>query len=272
MATAWFVLIVLCLLMYVVLDGYDLGIGVATLFERDRRRRYEMLELVAPAWDGNETWLVLLIVSLWAGFPLAFGMACLAALNGTAAPLNLHGPGRAIAFTGLLLFVAASVVMALVTLRPAARDDSVPLAGLVTATMAPRASRLRAMNRSRAGPRRSPTRGSARRSSTGSPSPATSWRPAPTPTGSRTPAPNAPPDEKRPPRCPPTPPTNSPNPTTVPSLSALPARSSPRSCSASATSSSATPTRPSTPSCAGSSPITATIGPPASVGSSTASG
>jgi cytochrome d ubiquinol oxidase subunit II len=63
-------------------------------------------------------------------------VACLAALNGTAAPLNLHGPGRAIAFTGLLLFAAASVVMALVTLRPAARDDSVPLAGLVTATMA----------------------------------------------------------------------------------------------------------------------------------------
>src|ERR1700712_309878 len=38
--------------------------------------------------------------------------------------------------TGLLLFAAASVVMALVTLRPAARDDSVPLAGLATATMA----------------------------------------------------------------------------------------------------------------------------------------
>ena len=73
MATAWFVLMVLCLLMYVVLDGYDLGIGVASLFERDRQRRYDMLELVAPAWDGNETWLVLLVVSLWAGFPLAFG-------------------------------------------------------------------------------------------------------------------------------------------------------------------------------------------------------
>ncbi len=73
MAFVWFVLILLCVLMYVVLDGYDLGIGIATLFERDARRRHEMLELVAVAWDGNETWLVLAGVALWAGFPLAFG-------------------------------------------------------------------------------------------------------------------------------------------------------------------------------------------------------
>jgi cytochrome bd ubiquinol oxidase subunit II len=73
MAVTWFVLILLCLLMYVSLDGYDLGIGVATLLERDRRRRHQLLEQVAQAWDGNETWLVLLAVSLWAGFPLAFG-------------------------------------------------------------------------------------------------------------------------------------------------------------------------------------------------------
>jgi cytochrome bd ubiquinol oxidase subunit II len=73
MAVTWFVLILLCLLMYVSLDGYDLGIGVARLLERDPRRRHELLEQVAQAWDGNETWLVLLAVSLWAGFPPAFG-------------------------------------------------------------------------------------------------------------------------------------------------------------------------------------------------------
>ena len=263
MSAAWFVLILLCLLMYVVLDGYDLGIGVASLFERDGQRRHEMLELVAQAWDGNETWLVLLGVGLWAGFPLAFGTilphaylplivmlfalivrgisvemasqaapapawerafgiaslvaalaqgvvlgtltasltvvngafsgsafgamswfsvltaatvtcgyvalgcafikwkttgdlrayagrrgmvtaglasvlaaACLVAVNGTDAPLNLHGPGRAVAFAGLLLFAATGVVIALVTLRPTVSYDSVPLAGLVTATVA----------------------------------------------------------------------------------------------------------------------------------------
>jgi cytochrome bd ubiquinol oxidase subunit II len=263
MSEVWFALILLCLLMYVSLDGYDLGIGIATLFERDGRRRHELLEQVAQAWDGNETWLVLLAVSLWAGFPLAFGtmlphaylplivvllslivrgvsvemasqappaprwerafgiaslvaalaqgvvfgtltveltvvdgafsgspfgaigwfsvltaatvtcvylalgygylkwkatgelratagrrgavsavlalvlsVACLAAVNATAAPLDLGTPGRAIGFAGLLLFAAAGVAMALVTLRPASGYDALPMAGLVTATVA----------------------------------------------------------------------------------------------------------------------------------------
>jgi cytochrome d ubiquinol oxidase subunit II len=263
MSTAWFLLVLLCLLMYVVLDGYDLGIGVATLMERDAQRRRDMLELVAQAWDANESWLVLAAVALWAGFPLAFGTllphtylaltvmllamivrgisvemasqappapkwerafgvgslvaalaqgvvlaslttsvtvtngaysgspfgsigwfsalaavtvtcgylalgyayakwkttgdlrahagrrgtvtsavtavlaaVCLVAANGTDAPLNLHSPGRAIAFAGLLLFAAAGVVIALVTLRPTASYDSTPIAGLTTATVA----------------------------------------------------------------------------------------------------------------------------------------
>lgn len=74
MTAVWFGLVLLCLLMYVVLDGYDLGVGIATLFERDPAHRHEMLETVALAWDGNETWLVLLGVCLWAGFPAAFGI------------------------------------------------------------------------------------------------------------------------------------------------------------------------------------------------------
>jgi cytochrome bd ubiquinol oxidase subunit II len=73
MQFSFFILILLCLLMYVVLDGYDLGIGIATLFERDAERRHEMIEMVAFAWDGNETWLVLLGVGMWFAFPLAFG-------------------------------------------------------------------------------------------------------------------------------------------------------------------------------------------------------
>jgi cytochrome d ubiquinol oxidase subunit II len=222
-----------------------------------------MLELVAQAWDGNETWLVLLGVTLWAGFPLAFGtilphaylplivmlfglivrgvsvemasqklpaprwerafgvaslvaalaqgaalgtltanltargdayagstfgslgwfsvlsavtVACgylalgyaftkwkatgslrakaarsglfgtaaavvlgaasLAAVNATAAPLNLDSPVRAIGFGWLMLFAAGGVVVALVTLRPASRFDALPTAGLVTAISA----------------------------------------------------------------------------------------------------------------------------------------
>ncbi|MDQ1049642.1 cytochrome d ubiquinol oxidase subunit II [Streptomyces sp. V4I2] len=71
--TLWSATVLVCLLMYVVLDGYDLGIGVATLFERDPAHRRHLLESVAVGWDGNETWLILLGVALWAGFPLAFG-------------------------------------------------------------------------------------------------------------------------------------------------------------------------------------------------------
>jgi len=73
MTIIWFGLILMCLLFYVALDGYDLGIGIAILLERDSRRRSQMRELVTVAWDGNESWLVLLGVALWAGFPLAFG-------------------------------------------------------------------------------------------------------------------------------------------------------------------------------------------------------
>jgi cytochrome bd ubiquinol oxidase subunit II len=73
MPFVWFVLILLCVLMYAALDGFDLGIGIATLLEREAGRRSAMIGMVSLVWDGNETWLVLLAVALWAGFPLAFG-------------------------------------------------------------------------------------------------------------------------------------------------------------------------------------------------------
>jgi cytochrome d ubiquinol oxidase subunit II len=71
-----------------------------------------------------------------AGLASALAAACLVAVNGTDATLNLHSPGRAIAFSGLLLFAATGVVIAILTLRPTVSYDSVPLAGLVTATVA----------------------------------------------------------------------------------------------------------------------------------------
>lgn len=264
-ASLWLGVVLVCLLMYVVLDGYDLGIGVATLLERDARHRRHMLESVAVGWDGNETWLILLGVALWAGFPLAFGtilphlylpmivvlfslivrgvsvemasqappargwttafaiaslfasfaqgfalatltstlhihngafrgsafgafgwfpvltgitvtaayaalgyaytkqkstgllrasagrrglaataltaallIAVLSAINATAAPLNLHSPGRAVAFAGLLIFAAAGTATSLVTFpwkRQSNAADTMPITGLVVATV-----------------------------------------------------------------------------------------------------------------------------------------
>ena len=75
LSDAWMIFVFLSFAMYIVLDGYDLGIGVLTLFERDDRRRREMHELVSWVWDGNESWLVLVALTLWAGVPLVTSVA-----------------------------------------------------------------------------------------------------------------------------------------------------------------------------------------------------
>src|ERR1700761_4321690 len=69
------IVVVFALLTYVLLDGYDLGIGVLTLFQPDAARRRQMLEVVGNVWDGNESWLILLAMGLWGGMPDAFATA-----------------------------------------------------------------------------------------------------------------------------------------------------------------------------------------------------
>jgi cytochrome bd ubiquinol oxidase subunit II len=75
LSDAWMIFVFLALTIYIVLDGYDLGIGVLTLLDRDDSRRRAMYEQVAWTWDGNESWLVLLALTLWAGLPLVTGVA-----------------------------------------------------------------------------------------------------------------------------------------------------------------------------------------------------
>lgn len=60
--------------MYIVLDGFDLGIGILFPFFSKEVERDQVMNSVAPFWDGNETWLVLGGVTLWAGFPKAFAV------------------------------------------------------------------------------------------------------------------------------------------------------------------------------------------------------
>src|SRR5690606_11515013 len=62
------------ILLYVLLDGFDLGVGILYLFEHDRADRDTMMLSIAPIWDGNETWLVAGGVLLLAGFPAAYAM------------------------------------------------------------------------------------------------------------------------------------------------------------------------------------------------------
>jgi cytochrome d ubiquinol oxidase subunit II len=74
----WAVIIAFGLMMYVVMDGFDLGIGILFPFIRDRADRDVMVNTVAPVWDGNETWLVLGGSALLAAFPSAYSVLLIA--------------------------------------------------------------------------------------------------------------------------------------------------------------------------------------------------
>jgi cytochrome d ubiquinol oxidase subunit II len=68
----WGVIIAFGVFMYVLLDGFDLGIGILFPFAAGEDERDQMMASVAPIWDGNETWLVLGGAALLGAFPLAY--------------------------------------------------------------------------------------------------------------------------------------------------------------------------------------------------------
>jgi cytochrome bd ubiquinol oxidase subunit II len=68
----WAAVIGFAVAMYVILDGFDLGVGILFPFSRDEQERDQMIGSIAPFWDGNETWLVLGGGGLWVAFPRAY--------------------------------------------------------------------------------------------------------------------------------------------------------------------------------------------------------
>ena len=70
----WTVILGLGVFLYVLLDGFDLGVGILYGFAPNREARNLVMNSIAPIWDGNETWLVLGSVGLLAAFPIAFGI------------------------------------------------------------------------------------------------------------------------------------------------------------------------------------------------------
>jgi cytochrome d ubiquinol oxidase subunit II len=74
LALIWAGLLAFAVLAYVVLDGFDLGVGILFPFMPGETQRDEMMNSVAPVWDGNETWLVLGGGGLFAVFPLAYAI------------------------------------------------------------------------------------------------------------------------------------------------------------------------------------------------------
>jgi cytochrome d ubiquinol oxidase subunit II len=67
--TLWYAVIGLSVLMYTVLDGFDLGVGAWHLLAKNDIQRRTFLNAIGPVWDGNEVWLVIVMGGLFAGFP-----------------------------------------------------------------------------------------------------------------------------------------------------------------------------------------------------------
>ncbi len=86
METLWFILVAFMLTMYVVLDGFDLGVGAIHLFvaKTDVERR-SVLQAIGPVWDGNEVWLVAAAGTLFFTFPRLYG----ASMSGFYLPLMI---------------------------------------------------------------------------------------------------------------------------------------------------------------------------------------
>jgi cytochrome d ubiquinol oxidase subunit II len=70
----WAGVIGTAVMLYVILDGFDLGIAILFPTTKDEGERDQMMNSVAPFWDGNETWLVLGGAGLWVAFPYAYAI------------------------------------------------------------------------------------------------------------------------------------------------------------------------------------------------------
>lgn len=68
----WYVVLGASVVLYTILDGFDLGVGILHLFGKTDQDRRIFLNAIGPVWDGNEVWLVVIIGGLFAGFPHAY--------------------------------------------------------------------------------------------------------------------------------------------------------------------------------------------------------
>ena len=68
----WAAILAISTLLYVLLDGFDLGVGIISGAAGSPARRNAMMGAIAPVWDGNETWLVVTGVVLWGAFPIVY--------------------------------------------------------------------------------------------------------------------------------------------------------------------------------------------------------
>ena len=74
LALIWAILVAVAILVYIILDGFDLGVGILFPLLKSEKQRDQAMNSVAPFWDGNETWLILGGGGLFAVFPLAYSV------------------------------------------------------------------------------------------------------------------------------------------------------------------------------------------------------
>ncbi|MCH9608986.1 MAG: Cytochrome bd-I ubiquinol oxidase subunit 2 [Chlamydiales bacterium] len=68
----WFIIIMVCMAQYAMLDGFDLGVGILMPSNKTDMERRICYNAIGPVWDGNEVWLVVVVGALFAGFPLVY--------------------------------------------------------------------------------------------------------------------------------------------------------------------------------------------------------
>ena len=74
LALFWAGVIACAILFYIILDGFDLGVGMLFGTTRLEANRIQMMNSIAPFWDGNQTWLVVIGAGLFAAFPEAYAV------------------------------------------------------------------------------------------------------------------------------------------------------------------------------------------------------
>ncbi|MBV8683120.1 MAG: cytochrome d ubiquinol oxidase subunit II [Caulobacteraceae bacterium] len=72
MVDFWVFILALSILLYVLLDGFDLGVGILFGVAPSENEKRAMMSAVSPVWDGNETWLIVAGVVLWGAFPVVY--------------------------------------------------------------------------------------------------------------------------------------------------------------------------------------------------------
>jgi cytochrome bd ubiquinol oxidase subunit II len=119
----WYLVIGVCVIFYVALDGFDLGVGIMHFFTKKDEERRVFLNAIGPVWDGNEVWLVIVGGALFAGFPdvyatlfsgfYNFCMIFLAALifRATAIEFRSKRKSRGWRFTWDAIFSIASLIV-----------------------------------------------------------------------------------------------------------------------------------------------------------------